>query len=156
MAIIEPSDKHYYQPLWTLVGGGCAPAKESERHQAQLIPQGVTWLRERATGIDPSNQTVTTGSEKTIGYDYLVVAPGIQLDWDKVTGLSNTLGKDAVSSIYQYELAPKTWEFLKNLRAGTAVFTMPSGPIKCAGALRRLPIWHPTTGSSKASCPTSV
>ena len=138
VAIIEPSDRHYYQPLWTLVGGGCAPAKESERHQAQLIPQGVTWLRERATGIDPDNRTVTTGSEKTIGYDYLVVAPGIQLDWDKVTGLSNTLGKDAVSSIYQYELAPKTWEFLKNLRAGTAVFTMPSGPIKCAGAPQKI------------------
>ena len=80
-----------------------AVTKNSSHHRILIIGGG-------AAGIDPDNQTVTTGSEKTIGYDYLVVAPGIQLDWDKVTGLSNTLGKDAVSSIYQYELAPKTWE----------------------------------------------
>ena len=26
VAVIEPSDKHYYQPMWTLVGGGLIEA----------------------------------------------------------------------------------------------------------------------------------
>lgn len=138
VAIIEPSDKHYYQPLWTLVGGGCAPAKESVRDQATVMPNGVHWLKDRATAIDPEKQTVTIGSGKLIGYDYLVVSPGIQLDWNKIPGLRRTLGKDGVSSNYEYNLAPKMWGFLKELRRGTAVFTMPSGPIKCAGAPQKI------------------
>lgn len=28
IAIIDAQEVHYYQPLWTLVGGGCAPLKE--------------------------------------------------------------------------------------------------------------------------------
>jgi sulfide:quinone oxidoreductase len=138
VAIIEPSDKHYYQPLWTLVGGGCALAKETVRDQARVIPKGVHWIQERATDIDPNNQTVSISSGELIRYDYLVVAPGIQLDWDKIPGLSRTLGKDGVSSNYDYDLAPKTWEFLKDLRRGTALFTMPSGPIKCPGAAQKI------------------
>lgn len=138
VAIIEPSDKHYYQPLWTLVGGGCAQAKETVRDQARVIPKGVHWIQERATDIDPNNQTVSISSGELIRYDYLVVAPGIQLDWDKIPGLSRTLGKDGVSSNYDYDLAPKTWEFLKDLRRGTALFTMPSGPIKCPGAAQKI------------------
>ncbi len=138
VAIIEPSDTHYYQPLWTLVGGGCAPAQETARPQAKVMPKGVHWIKERATDIDPDNQTVSLGAGRLIGYDYLVVAPGIQLDWDKIPGLSRTLGKDGVSSNYDYGLAPKTWEFLKSLRRGTAIFTMPSGPIKCPGAAQKI------------------
>ncbi len=138
VAIIEPSDKHYYQPLWTLVGGGCAPAKETVRDQAKVIPKDVHWIQERATDIDPNNHTVSISSGELIRYDYLVVAPGIQLDWDKIPGLSHTLGKDGVSSNYDYDLAPKTWEFLKDLRRGTALFTMPSGPIKCPGAAQKI------------------
>ena len=125
IAIIEPSDTHYYQPLWTLVGGGCAPATETARSQATVMPKGVHWIKERATDIDPNNQTVSLGSGNMIGYDYLVVSPGIQLDWDNIPGLSRTLGKDGVSSNYDYDLASKTWEFLKGFRRGTAVFTMP-------------------------------
>lgn len=68
----------------------------------------------------------------------LVVAPGIQLDWDRIDGLTDTLGRGGVSSNYTYELAPKTWDFIRNTKRGTAVFTMPSGPIKCAGAPQKI------------------
>ncbi len=134
IAIIEPSDKHYYQPLWTLVGGGCAPAKETERDEAKLIPKGVRWIQDKACAVDPDRQVIETGSGQSIGYEFLVVAPGIQLDWGKIPGLTETLGINGVSSNYEYHLAPKTWEFMKDLKGGTAVFTMPSGPLKCPGA----------------------
>ena len=138
VAIIEPSEKHYYQPLWTLVGGGCAPAAESVRAQAKVMPKGVHWIKDSATEIDPDNNTVTIGSGGKVEYDYLVVCPGIQLDWDKIPGLQESLGKDGVSSNYDYDLAPKTWEFLKDLRGGTAVFMMPAGAIKCPGAPQKI------------------
>jgi sulfide:quinone oxidoreductase len=138
VTVIDPAEHHYYQPLWTLVGGGCASRESSKRSQASVIPKGVTWVREAATEFNPDDNSVVTDSGKIIGYDVLVVCPGIQLDWDRIPGVSDTLGRDGVSSNYSYELAPKTWEFIRSTRSGTALFTMPSGPIKCAGAPQKI------------------
>ncbi len=68
----------------------------------------------------------------------LVVCPGIQLDWNRTEGLEDALGKDGVSSNYRFDLAPRTWEFIRTLRSGSAVFTVPSGAIKCAGAPQKI------------------
>ena len=138
VAVIDPAEVHYYQPLWTLVGGGCAPAGESARAQAAVMPQGATWIRQTATAIDPDAQRVELDTGESVGYDFLVVCPGLALDWDRLPGSAQTLGRNGVSSNYQFDLAPKTWDFIKGLRSGTAVFTMPSGPIKCAGAPQKI------------------
>lgn len=138
VAVIEPSDKHYYQPLWTLVGAGCAKAEKSRRSELSVMPKDVTWIKDAVIAFDPDNNAVETERGKTIGYDVVVVCPGIQLDWDRVPGLQGTLGRDGVSTNYTYELAPKTWEFIRGTTSGTALFTMPSGPIKCAGAPQKI------------------
>jgi sulfide:quinone oxidoreductase len=138
IAVVEPSDVHYYQPLFTLVGGGRAPAKITVRPEAKVIPDGVTWIRDAAAGVDPDEQTVSLASGRRVQYDYLVVAPGIQLDFDKVAGLPEALGARGVSSNYRFDLAPRTWEFISGMRGGTALFTMPPGPIKCAGAPQKI------------------
>jgi sulfide:quinone oxidoreductase len=138
VAVIDPAEVHYYQPLWTLGGGGRARAGQSARAEAAVMPPGATWIREAATAIDPDAQTVSLASGASVGYDFLVVCPGIALDWDRLPGAAQTLGEGGVSSNYQFDLAPKTWEFIKPMRRGTAVFTMPSGPIKCAGAPQKI------------------
>jgi sulfide:quinone oxidoreductase len=138
IAIVEPSGSHYYQPLFTLVGGGRAPLSETVRPEGSVMPRGVLWVREAAASIDPAAQTVATMSGRVLGYDYLVVAPGIQLDFGKIPGLTETLGERGVSSNYRPDLPPRTWEFIRDLRGGTALFTMPAGPIKCAGAPQKI------------------
>ena len=45
LAVIEPSERHFYQPLWTLVGGGVFPKEKSVRSEASLIPSGSTWVQ---------------------------------------------------------------------------------------------------------------
>jgi sulfide:quinone oxidoreductase len=138
IGVIEPAESHYYQPLWTLVGGGCARAEESKRSESSVMPQGVGWIKDRAREVDPDAQTVNTESGMTVHYDHLVVCPGIQLDWAAVPGMAESLDTAAVSSNYRYDLAPKTWQLIREMRSGTAVFTMPSGPIKCAGAPQKI------------------
>ncbi len=138
IALVEPSTKHYYQPLWTLVGGGAAKASSTERDQAKLIPKGVRWIKDAAVNVDPDEQQVQLASGNTVGYDVLVVCPGIQVDFDQMPGLTETLGKDGVSTNYKFELAAKTWDFIREMTSGTAVFTMPSGPIKCGGAPQKI------------------
>jgi sulfide:quinone oxidoreductase len=138
VALIEPSDVHYYQPLWTLVGAGCAPVEQTVRPELSVIPEGITWIKDRAAEVDPKAQTVGLESGRSVGYDFLVVCPGLSLDWERLPGSVDALGHDGVSSNYQVDLAPKTWEMIKDMRRGTAVFTMPSGPIKCAGAPQKI------------------
>jgi len=138
IAVLEPSGRHFYQPLWTLVGGGRAAQRDTVRPQAQVMPKGVTWIRDAAAGADPGAQTVTTESGRVLHYGYLVLASGIQLDFGRLPGLAETLGQRGVSSNYRYDLAPRTWEFIRDLRSGTALFTMPPGPVKCAGAPQKI------------------
>jgi sulfide:quinone oxidoreductase len=137
VAIVEPSAVHYYQPLWTLVGAGAASAAETERPESSVMPRGVRWTQDAAVEIDPDRRIVHTRSGARLGFDALVVAAGIQLDWDEIPGLTETLGRDGVSSNYRYDLAPRTWQFVREFRGGTALFTDPSGPHKCGGASQK-------------------
>ncbi|KUL48727.1 pyridine nucleotide-disulfide oxidoreductase [Streptomyces sp. NRRL F-4489] len=138
IALLEPAETHWYQPLWTLVGGGQAPLRAALRPEAEVIPPGVRWLRERATAVDPVARTVTTATGRVFSYGRLVLAPGLSLDWDGVPGLAAAVGHDGVSSNYRADLAPYTWELIRRMRRGTAVFTMPSGPVKCGGAPQKI------------------
>ncbi|WP_370329208.1 FAD-dependent oxidoreductase [Mycolicibacterium hippocampi] len=138
VAVIEPSDTHYYQPLWTLVGGGQAKASTTARSEASVMPKGARWIQNAATAVDPDNNTVSCADGASYEYDVLVVCPGVQLDWSRTEGLQESLGKGGVSSNYRFDLAPRTWEYIRDLRSGSAVFMMPSGPIKCAGAPQKI------------------
>lgn len=138
VAVIEPSDKHYYQPLWTLVGAGLAKKEVTERTEASVIPRGVTWIRDAVAELLPEQNTIRTRDGKTITYDWLVVAAGLQLNWDKIPGLKAAVGKDGVCSNYSYATVGSTWEAIRNFRGGNAVFTNPSGAVKCGGAPQKI------------------
>lgn len=138
VCVVDPAVTHYYQPLWTLVGGGRAAMAESGRPQASVMPRNATWIRRAAAAIDPVERVVTTDDGAVIEYDRLVVCPGLQSDRDAIHGAAEALATPYASTNYSAELAPKTWELIRNMRAGTAVFTMPAGPIKCGGAPQKI------------------
>lgn len=138
VAIIEPSEQHYYQPLWTLVGGGVFPKEQSVRAEAPLIPKGVTWIRDSVVQVCPDDGQVITAGGVRVDYKWLVVAPGIQIDWGKIKGLEGALGKDGVASNYSYEHVDKTWQFIRDFKGGNAIFTHPNTPIKCGGAPQKV------------------
>jgi sulfide:quinone oxidoreductase len=138
VAIIEPSSKHYYQPLWTLVGGGAAKKEATERTEASVIPKGATWIQDAVAKLCPDENGVLTASGKRVTYDFLVVSPGIQLNWGAIKGLEEAIGKDGVCSNYSYEYVGTTWEFIRNFKGGTAIFTHPATPIKCGGAPQKI------------------
>jgi sulfide:quinone oxidoreductase len=138
VAVVEPSSTHHYQPLWTLIGGGRARANASTRPQRRVTPPGTRWYQDAAVGVDLASRTVRLDRTGPVGYEQLVVASGLQMDWDRIPGLPEALGHNGVSSNYAYDLAPKTWRFIRDLRSGTAIFTMPGGPVKCAGAPQKI------------------
>ncbi len=134
IAVIEPRSEHYYQPGWTLVGGGVFKREKTVRPMADYIPSEAKWYQTAVATFQPEQQSVTLEDGEVIGYKALVVAPGLQLNWDAVKGLKDTLGSNGVTSNYHFDMAPYTWELVQGLRKGKAVFTQPPMPIKCAGA----------------------
>ena len=134
IAIVDPADAHYYQPGWTMVGGGIFKPSETARTMASVIPTGVNWIKAAVAAFEPeSNQIVLEGC-RVVKYKYLVVCPGLKLDWQGIEGLTETLGRNGVTSNYRFDLAPYTWELVQKLKTGKALFTQPPMPIKCAGA----------------------
>jgi sulfide:quinone oxidoreductase len=134
IAIIDPADAHFYQPGWTMVGGGIFEAASTARTMASVIPTGVRWIKAAVAAFEPdSNQIILEGC-RVVKYKQLVVCPGLKLDWQGIEGLNDTLGRHGVTSNYRFDLAPYTWELVQNLQGGKALFTQPPMPIKCAGA----------------------
>lgn len=134
IAIIDPADVHYYQPGWTLVGAGVFDAAQTARTMASLLPAGVHWIKAAVAAFEPDKNVVILDGCRIVKYAQLVVCPGLKLDWHAIEGLPETLGRHGVTSNYRYDLAPYTWELVRKLKGGRAVFTQPPMPIKCAGA----------------------
>jgi sulfide:quinone oxidoreductase len=134
IAIIDPTDVHYYQPGWTMVGAGIFSAEFTKRSEKSVMPRGVDWIKKAASGFAPDENRVLLEDGSSVAYRVLVACPGLKLDWDAIPGLSETLGKNGVTSNYRYDLAPYTNRLVKDLKGGRALFTQPPMPIKCAGA----------------------
>lgn len=134
ICLIDPAQMHYYQPGWTMVGGGVFQAETTGRIMEVVIPNNTTLIKEAVEGFDPSANKVVLSSGQEVFYEQLVLSPGLKLNWSAVEGLEETLGKNGVTSNYRYDLAPYTWELVSNLNKGKALFTQPPMPIKCAGA----------------------
>jgi len=134
ITVIEPSTLHYYQPAWTLVGGGAFDAKDTARPMNKVMPRQATWIQAAVTGIDPDQRRLTLNDQRTVTYQNLIVCPGLRLAWEKIEGLQESLGQHGVTSNYSYQHAQYTWDQVQKLSGGKALFTQPPIPIKCAGA----------------------
>lgn len=85
LIILEPSNDHYYQPLFTLVGGGIDKMEDTRRNEKDVLPKNCTWIRDKAVEFDLSKNTVRSEEGHSIEYDYLVVAAGIIPRYEKVS-----------------------------------------------------------------------
>lgn len=136
IAIIEPSDTHYYQPAWTLVGAGTYSYEKTARPMADLIPRKARWIRDYAESFEPEAKRVRTRNGQSYTYEYLVVAPGLEYNLDLVPGLEEALRQGSACSIY---IDPrKAWNMIRGFQGGTALFTQPTTPIKCGGAPQKI------------------
>ncbi len=134
IAIIDPADIHYYQPGWTLVGAGVFHPEDTSKTMGSLIPKGVHWIKSAVAAFEPKDNAVILDGCRVVGYKRLIVCPGLKLDWNRIEGLVETLGRNGVTSNYRYDLAPYTWKLVQEMKEGRAIFSQPPMPIKCAGA----------------------
>ncbi|MEC8831796.1 MAG: FAD/NAD(P)-binding oxidoreductase, partial [Bacteroidota bacterium] len=136
IGILEPSETHYYQPAWTLVGAGAYEFDKTAKPMSEVMPSGVDWIKERASGFIPEKNTVVTESSGDITYDYLVVATGLVMEPSMIKGLPEAFEKGVACSNY---IDPEfTWDTIRSFKKGNALFTQPTTPIKCGGAPQKI------------------
>jgi len=165
ITVIEPNKESVsYQPGQTLVAAGIWDAEDIVYKRDDFVPTGTKIIDDKVIDFDPTNNRVTTQKGQVVDYDYLIVATGLQLDFERIEGLEeagraystgdNTrlhkaIGDDSgICSIYTGEGAEKTWDVMqkaieqaKNAKDGKKVqflFTHPSTPIKCGGAPKKI------------------
>ena len=138
VAIIEPSDHHYYQPIWTLVGAGAKPFEASAKKMDDVMPANASWFKNRVVGFDPENNVVNLCDDTSISYKYLVVAMGLQLAFEKIKGLPEAFDHPGVCSNYSPATVGKTLKALEHFQEGNAIFTFPPPPLKCPGAPQKI------------------
>ena len=141
ITIIDPCDRQYYQPGFTMIGGGIYQPDEVYKPQAACIPDGVKWIRDTVTAIDPDRQQISLQNDTEIAYDFLVLTPGLQLNFDQVEGISReTLGAGNAHCIYDFEGAQRTWEAIDRFACtgGKAIYTNTFTKLKCGGAPKKI------------------
>lgn len=138
VAVIDPATRHYFQPAFTLVGAGACSMESTYRDEEKVIPKHASWIQEAVDSICPEENYVTTREGTRVHYDWLVVAPGLQINWNQVPGLSESIGKYGVCSNYSFETVETTWKTLQATKSGTAIFTHPPGAVKCGGAPQKI------------------
>lgn len=134
IAIVDPATNHYYQPLWTLVGAGVSTLESTRKSMKQVLPKGVRWIKQAVQKFNPEENNLQLDNEEQVSYDYLVVCPGIQVNWSDIKGLKENIGKNGVCSNYAPEYAGETWKQLSQFKGGNAIFTNPNTTVKCGGA----------------------
>jgi len=138
--VLEPSKIHYYQPLFTLIGGGMKTLSQSCRSMESVLPKNVKWIRDKVNSFNPNDNIITTSNGDTINYDYMVVSIGLKNDYDQIPGLKEALDVEdsGVCTNYSPMYVEKTYQTLQSFCNGNAIFTFPNTPIKCAGAPQKI------------------
>lgn len=142
ITVIEPSQTHYYQPGFTLIGGGVYKQEQVTKPQSDCMPSNVKWIKESVVEVNPDGNYAITSGGKKIDYDYMVLAPGIQLDFDQIEGFSqDQLGKNGVYCIYDFNGAAATWQGILDMEkkgGGRMIFSDTHTKLKCGGAPKKI------------------
>lgn len=141
ITLIDPSDRQFYQPGFTLIASGVYQPDDVWRKQEDCIPSDIKWIKDSVAAVDPVWNQVTTKNNGKIAYDFLVLTPGIQINWEKVEGITQaTLGQGNAHSIYDFEGAQKTWKAIQEFSktGGRGIYTDTYTKHKCGGAPKKI------------------
>uniref|UniRef100_A0A336MD22 Sulfide:quinone oxidoreductase, mitochondrial n=1 Tax=Culicoides sonorensis TaxID=179676 RepID=A0A336MD22_CULSO len=138
--VLEPNEKHYYQPLFTLIGGGMKKLEQSWRPMGSVLPSLAKWIKDAAAEFDPKNNTVITQNGDKIEYEYMIVAVGLVLHYEAIPGVLEALEEPngPVCSNFSPKYVNRTFPAFKNFKEGNAIFTFPNSGIKCPGAPQKV------------------
>ena len=134
VVLVEPDPAFVSCPVSNLVIGGSRQIGDITRPYTALESRhGVRVVHDLAQSIDTQRKTVRLARGGSIGYDKLVVSPGVELEFSQVEGLG---AANASGQILQaWKAGPETTALRRQLEAmpdgGTFAITIPEQPFRC-------------------------
>ncbi|MEY8876722.1 MAG: NAD(P)/FAD-dependent oxidoreductase [Leptothrix sp. (in: b-proteobacteria)] len=134
VVLVEPNPQFVSCPISNLVVGGVRQLNDITRSYDDLTRRhGVTRVQDVVTAIDLERKTVRLARGAPIRYDKLVLSPGVELMFDRVTGLRDAQAKGQV--LQAWKAGPETvalFEQLEDMRdGGVFAIAIPEAPYRC-------------------------
>jgi sulfide dehydrogenase [flavocytochrome c] flavoprotein subunit len=133
VTLVEPNANFVSCPISNLVVAGFRPISEITLSYDGLARHGVKVVRDRATAIDFDRRQVRLARGDALSYDRLVVAPGIDFQFDRIEGLGTAGPEGRV--LHAWRAGPQTSELRARLEAlpdgGVFAISIPKAPYRC-------------------------
>jgi sulfide dehydrogenase [flavocytochrome c] flavoprotein subunit len=134
VTLVEPNASFVSCPISNLVLGGHKTMADVTTPYDNLVKRhGVQLVRDMAAAIDPDKRVVKLASGQELGYDRLIVSPGIDFMWETLPGMSKAGAQDRV--LHAWKAGPQTVALRKQLEAmpngGVYALTIPLAPYRC-------------------------
>jgi sulfide:quinone oxidoreductase len=128
IVLVDKETRHVFAPSFTWLMLGWRDPHRISRELGLLTKKGIEYVNAEAFEIDPGNRLVKTGAGD-FAYDYLIVAPGAELNPRAVPGLS-----EAAHTPYSLEGSVALRDALKGFDGGKVAVVIAALPFKCPAA----------------------
>jgi sulfite dehydrogenase len=133
VTLIERNSEFISCPISNLVLGGSKTLKDVTVSYDGLSKYGIRLMRDDAVAVDPEKREVRLASGATLGYDRLIVSPGIDFMFETVPGLNNADAQNRV--LHAWKAGAQTVALRKQLEAmrdgGVYALQFPKAPYRC-------------------------
>jgi len=132
--LVEPNEAFVSCPISNLVLGGTRTLADlTTSYDALAREHGVRRVQDRVASIDAAQRRVTLAGGATVGYDKLILSPGVDLQFDAVQGLR--AAHEAGTILQAWKAGPETLALRRQLEAmpdgGVYAITIPEQPYRC-------------------------
>jgi len=132
VTIVEPNPEYYTCYFSNEVIGGERDLDSIKVGYDGLKGHGIHFVQDSATGIDGDKKVVKTAGGQELPFDRCIVAPGVELMYEKVDGYSEEASHELP---HAWKAGPQTTLLRKQLEemkdGGTFVIVAPPNPFRC-------------------------
>ena len=134
VTLVEPSRQFVSCPISNLVLGGIRTMTDITHSYDGLVRNhGVRLVHDTVSVIDRDRKQVRLAGGQTLGYDKLIVSPGIDFMWERTPGLQAANAAGQV--LHAFKPGAETLALRRQLEAmpdgGTYAIVIPLAPYRC-------------------------
>ncbi len=131
ITIVDQFETHYYQPGFLFIPFGMYSKNDVVKPKRDFIPAGVELIFAPIEAIEPEQNRVKLAGDRTLTYDFLVIATGAKTHPEQTPGLQEHEWRKSVHEFYTIEGALALAKHLRNWPGGRLVLNVVENPIKC-------------------------
>jgi NADPH-dependent 2,4-dienoyl-CoA reductase/sulfur reductase-like enzyme len=135
VTLIEPNRTFTACPFSNEVIGGLRVLEQQQFTYDKIAAGGVTVIAQAAVSVDPQARTIGLADGNSLGYDRLVLAPGIDMRFDALPGYDEAA---SAKMPHAWKAGEQTTLLRKQIEAmedgGVVVLAVPAAPLRCPPA----------------------